>query len=108
MYIKNLYRQIFYCVLVFLLIFLPGRNKEARNYLSVNPCEIEFSKDGSSTGMSVRTDADSWSIHNPASDWIELSSTNGTGSYGSGLFNRYTNTVSDQQALDALVQGASD
>lgn len=108
MYIKNLYRQILYCFLVFVLIFLPGCSKEVRNFLSVNPGTIEFSKDGSSTGMSIRADAGTWSIHNPASDWLELSSKGGTGRYGSGLFNRHTNTVSDQQALDALVQGASD
>jgi endoglucanase len=30
-----------------------------------------------------------------------------TGNDGSGIFNRHTNTVSDQQALDALIEGAT-
>ncbi len=59
-------------------IIIAGCNKKELNSLNVSPGNIEFDKEGSYTNLIIQTDADSWSIDNPASDWLIISSTSGT------------------------------
>ncbi|WP_159103344.1 cellulase family glycosylhydrolase [Prolixibacter bellariivorans] len=61
-----------------LLSLFACQKKDNPNTLSVSPSQISFSKTGSNTLMSLQTDADSWNISNPASDWLVISNTSGT------------------------------
>lgn len=59
-------------------IIISGCNKEEINSLTVSPVNIEFDEEGSYTSLTIKTDADSWSIDSPVSDWLILSNTSGT------------------------------
>ena len=63
--------------LMFAVMSIYGCKKEEVNTLSVNPQKIEIPAEGSTSSMSISTDADSWSISNSA-DWVVLSNTSGT------------------------------
>ncbi len=63
--------------LMFAVMSIYGCKKEEVNTLIVNPQKIEIPAEGSTSGMSISTDADSWSISNSA-DWVVLSNTSGT------------------------------
>jgi len=61
-----------------LLSLFACQKKDTPNTLSVSPSQISFPKTGGNTLMSLQTDADSWNISNPASDWLVVSNTSGT------------------------------
>jgi endoglucanase len=67
-----------YTILTICLILLLGCKKEGSNTLTASPVKVEFDKDGGNLYLSIQTDAASWSISNPGSDWLVLSSTTGT------------------------------
>ena len=54
-------------------------DKEVVNTLTVSHDTIDFQKEGGSTSVIINTDANSWNISKPASDWLVVSSTSGTG-----------------------------
>lgn len=68
-------------IFVFLSLFLSiigGCAKDDNlNTLIVNTNNLQFAKEGSSASITIETDADAWSINNPASDWLLLSTTSG-------------------------------
>lgn len=64
-------------ILLFALIGLFGCKKEETDTLTVSPENIVIAPEGGFTGISINTNAGSWSIDNPA-DWITLSYTSGT------------------------------
>ncbi|PSK80447.1 cellulase family glycosylhydrolase [Prolixibacter denitrificans] len=61
-----------------LLTLLACQKKDNPNTLSINPSQVSFPKDGGSALLALQTDADSWNISNPASDWLVVSNTSGT------------------------------
>jgi aryl-phospho-beta-D-glucosidase BglC (GH1 family) len=69
-------------ILGILLLSVPlifGCKKEGVvNSLKINPDKVSFQKEGGNINMTIQTDADSWNINNPASDWLVLTSTSGT------------------------------
>ncbi|ASB50110.1 cellulase family glycosylhydrolase [Alkalitalea saponilacus] len=69
--------------LVFLsvLIFAACKDDdEVFNLLEVDVSEIELDADKTTGVFTITTDADSWEITNPATEWLSLSRTSGTGS----------------------------
>lgn len=63
----------------FFVIALAGCNKnDDLNSLAVSPNMVSFTADGGSKTFTINTDADSWSISNPVSDWLTVSELNGT------------------------------
>jgi len=97
---KNIYNTIIYSVLVLSFTSLSGCKKEVMNNLAVSPAKIEFEKEGSFTGMSIQTDADSWSISNPASEWLVISRTSGT--QKTALVTLSVNTKTIEPRIDTL------
>jgi endoglucanase len=65
-------------LLILGLIALAGCEKTDLDFLTVSTDRIDFSKDGGSTSFMIKTNAGSWEIINPASDWVILSRTTGT------------------------------
>ncbi len=66
-------------LLVFLCIsVISCENKEDLNRLNVSAETITIPADGGTANFSFETNAESWSIDNPAADWIALSATSGT------------------------------
>ena len=47
--------------------------------LTVNTDKVDFGMEGGSANITITTDADSWNITNPMSDWLTVSSTSGPG-----------------------------
>lgn len=76
------------------------------NELVVRPDRLEFSEEGGTEGITILTDADSWQIENPVSDWLVLSATSGTGDEKEITLNVSTKTTS--QRLDSLAVTAGD
>lgn len=71
-------RSVYIFALLTLVLFASCK-KESQDSLSVSPGSIEFPKEGSFYSISINTSAASWSIDNPASDWLKLSYSQGTG-----------------------------
>lgn len=61
-----------------LLSLFACQKKNQPNTLSVDPAQVTISKNGGSAMLALETDADSWNISNPASDWLVVSNTSGT------------------------------
>lgn len=70
----------FYFLLLVLLAFAGCSEDESKNTLSVNSSTISFSPNGGTFNLNIKTDAASWTIDNPVSDWLDLSTSEGTGS----------------------------
>ncbi|MBN2612622.1 MAG: cellulase family glycosylhydrolase [Bacteroidales bacterium] len=60
------------------LIMVSGCREDEQNRLFVSPRVIEFQDDGGIAKITIETDAASWQITNPASDWLILSNNQGT------------------------------
>jgi len=65
-------------VLLLVILLFQSCKKDTANSLIVNQNKIEFQKDGGTIDLIIKTDANSWSIQNQASEWLNLSSTSGT------------------------------
>lgn len=75
---KSLLLRIGYFVFIASLFSLLSCEKdEDINTLSVDVNNIEFKSQGGNASLTIETNADAWSIVNPASDWLTLSKTNG-------------------------------
>jgi aryl-phospho-beta-D-glucosidase BglC (GH1 family) len=59
------------------LIILASCEKAGTNTLTVSITNIQIPGTGGKSSFIIQTDADSWSIENPASGWISLSSSSG-------------------------------
>lgn len=68
----------FYFLLLILLVFAGCSEDENKNTLSVNSSTISFSPNGGTFNLNIKTDAE-WTIENPASDWLDLSASGGSG-----------------------------
>ena len=69
-----------------LLVALASCKKDKQdkiNTLTVSPSLVTFGENGGSSDINIQTDAASWSISNPVSDWLSVSTTSGTGSTAS-------------------------
>lgn len=60
------------------LCLQTGCKKNPMNTLAVNPQTITIESAGGSENLKLQTNASSWEIANPNSDWVNLSSTSGT------------------------------
>ncbi len=69
-----------FCFLFLVFPALAGCSEEEQNTLTVSPVPVNFSQTGGSIEITIRTDAGSWSISNPVSDWLSASGTSGSGS----------------------------
>lgn len=75
---KSLLLRIGYFVfMVSLFSHFSCEKDESSNSLSVDVDHIEFKSEGGNASLTIETDADAWSIINPASDWLTLSKANG-------------------------------
>jgi len=72
---KGIFKYLILSMLGFILF--TGCKKENTNTLTVSSSNIQFEENGGSASVTINTDADSWSISNPASGWLVLSSTSG-------------------------------
>lgn len=98
-------KSIKYSILTLSLILLLGCKKEASNTLSASPGKVEFQKDGGTIYLNIETDADSWSISNPASDWLVLSGTSGTQKSAKVSLLVSTRTISPRTATLTITAG---
>ncbi|HEY8938349.1 MAG TPA: cellulase family glycosylhydrolase [Cyclobacteriaceae bacterium] len=63
-------------VLFTAVFFFSCKKEKSEPELSVSPTTLSFLKEGGTSGITVASN-DSWTISNPASEWLELSQTNG-------------------------------
>ena len=98
---KTFNKKTIISILVLGLVAVLGCKKdEVINSLTVNPAKIEFQKGGSSTSMTIQTDADSWVINNTASAWLVLSSNSGKGK--TALITLSVNSKTIKPRIDTL------
>lgn len=96
-------------ILVIGLVLLSSCKKETeeeRNTLTVSPNQIEFEEDGGVSSLAINTNASSWNIENPASDWLTLS--NHSGTQQTALVTISVNTKTPFPRLDTLTISAGD
>lgn len=93
-------------VLIIALLLWSGCDKDEQNSLMVTPSVIEFEADGGNVVVNIQTDAGSWQIDNPASDWLALSSTSGDKSNAYVAMNVVTKTP--VRRVDTLTITAGD
>lgn len=100
---------------LFLLQVLPGlviptscSEEDIRNTLSTNPSTVSFSPNGGSLNITIRTDADSWVIENPVSEWLELSATQGNGKSATVTLEVETRTLETRTGTLVVRAGNAD
>jgi aryl-phospho-beta-D-glucosidase BglC (GH1 family) len=64
-------------ILVISLAGLSGCKKEVQNTLTVSPLTIYFQRAGGIDSLTISTDAQLWTIDNPATDWLQVSQSSG-------------------------------
>ncbi|MFH0761339.1 MAG: cellulase family glycosylhydrolase [Bacteroidota bacterium] len=64
-------------LLVLSLSGLLGCRNEEQNTLTVSPLMIYFQRSGGIDSLTISTDAQSWTVNNPASDWLQVSQSSG-------------------------------
>ena len=79
-------------------------DKEA-NILTVSSDTINFQKEGGIDTITINTDADSWTIDKPASDWLALSSTRGTGKTDTVLLSVDSKTIDPRSTILTITAG---
>ena len=79
--------------------------REQINTLSVNQSEISFEQAGGNSTIEIRTDADSWEINSTASDWLELSSNEGTEKSATVSLNVGTKTITARKGTLTITAG---
>lgn len=73
------YKKLIFSILALGLTSVVACKKTASdNSLTVNPDSFIFQTVGGTNSLTIKTDAGSWSISNPGSGWLTLSSTTGT------------------------------
>lgn len=103
---KNIKLNKVFSLLIVGIFLLGGCKKEVQNSLTASPDTIQFQEEGGSTSMTIKTDADSWSLSNPASDWLTLSSTSGT--QKTALISLSVSTITAEPRTDTLTITAGD
>lgn len=93
----------FLFVFVFISVF-SCENKEDLNTLTVSAETITIPAEGGTTNFSFETNAESWSIDNPAADWIALSTTSGTNQKALVVINVVSKTL--EPRADTLIINA--
>jgi endoglucanase len=63
--------------LILIGITFAACSKDDVSILTVTPAQVSIDADGGTGSIAIKTDANSWSIANPASDWLTVSSTSG-------------------------------
>lgn len=98
---KRIYTQLIYFILTIgIFTLLACKKDEIINSLTVNPTKVEFQNEGGSISISIKTDADSWNISNPASGWLVLSDTSGTEKTATVTLSVSSKTI--EQRIDTL------
>jgi len=76
---RSTYKKLIFSILAIGLTSVVACKKTASdNSLAVNPDSFMFQTVGGTNSMAIKTDAGSWSITNPGSGWLTLSSSGGT------------------------------
>jgi endoglucanase len=71
----------YYYLLISAIFFLTQCSKEDEPImLTVSQTQVDFGPNGGNVEITISTTADSWNITNPVSDWLNISSTSGSGS----------------------------
>src|ERR1041385_7225077 len=92
----------------FAWIMLVGCNDAGGvNTLTVDPVQTTIGVDGGTSKITIQTNASSWSITNSVSDWLSLSSTNGTGHSGSVTLTVSTRTLESRTATLVVSAGSA-
>lgn len=95
-------------IMSFLLLAVLWGCKDDKNSLSVSVSEISFEAEGGTKSLMITTDAGSWNITNPASDWLSLSATSGTTSPIVIAALVSTKTVEERSATLTITAGNAD
>jgi len=99
---KNRIKWILSVLILFgYVMFSMACKKEDVNTLVVNPEFIEFEQTGGSTIITLETNAASWSVENPAADWLLLSTNSGT--YQTAMISLSVSSKTVEPRLDTLV-----
>ncbi|HYC83748.1 MAG TPA: cellulase family glycosylhydrolase [Chryseosolibacter sp.] len=101
---SSLIQSIF--VAIFLILFVSCDNDEL-NSLSVSEEQLAFEADGGTHTVVIQTDAGSWSIANPATEWLEISATNGTGKAAAVTFSVSSRTLETRSATVKISAGTA-
>jgi endoglucanase len=75
------------------------------NTLTVSSDTISLQKEGGIDTITIKTDADSWNINKPASDWLALSSTGGTGKTDTVLLSVNSKTIEPRSTVLTITAG---
>jgi hypothetical protein len=75
------------------------------NTLTVSSDTINLQKEGGIDTITIKTDADSWNINKPASDWLALSSTGGTGKTDTVLLSANSKTIEPRSIVLTITAG---
>jgi aryl-phospho-beta-D-glucosidase BglC (GH1 family) len=82
----------------------PDKEKEL-NTLTISHDTIDFQIEGGSASIILKTDADSWSISNPASYWLVVSSTSGTGKTDTVMLSVNSKTIVARSIILTITAG---
>jgi endoglucanase len=103
---RNIFYQTFKITFIVCLLLLWSCKKdEVQNTLTVSTKKIEFDKDGSSTMITIKTNAESWNITNPAASWVELSISTGTQQSASVLISVSTKSLTSRSDTLTITAG---
>ncbi len=69
--------SLLYTLIVLITMFCSCSKEEPQNSLSIDPDEVTLPAEGGTSSFLLNTNADNWSISNPASDWLTLSKVEG-------------------------------
>jgi endoglucanase len=73
-------KGLYHYLLIFGIFFLTQCSKEDEPImLIVSQAQVDFGPNGGNVEITISTTADSWNITNPVSDWLNISSTSGSG-----------------------------
>lgn len=66
--------------IIFMMLFFAfaGCDGDEITTLSVTPEKVDFGANGGSKTLTVKTSANSWTVNNPATDWLSVSASTGT------------------------------
>ena len=103
---RQINRTSFLSILILFPVLLMGCKKDEPNTLTINPDKIDFPQIGGSSTLTITTNAESWKISNPASDWLVLSKTNGTEK--TSTVTASVTTTSSTPRIDTLTITAGD
>jgi endoglucanase len=95
----------FFVVLVFFLV--SCKENETINTLSVSRTIVSIGPAGGSTEFTIRTDAGSWLITNPATEWVELSEVQGNQNFATISITVSGRTLTPRSATLTITAGTA-